>query len=102
MNYRKKSAKPLPPQIHKTSAQAESSAGVFVAANNVRKQSRFIFKPEVLDRVGVSYVTIWQWMRTGAFPASREVGGKVAWLESEIDDWMTTRPLRKYKNAEAM
>ncbi|SRR6266404_3976325 len=105
MNYRKKPAKPLPPLIHKTSAQAESSADAFVAANeanNVRKQSRFVFKPEVLDRVGVSYVTIWQWMREGKFPCSREVGGKVAWLESEIDEWMATRPLRKYKNAEAM
>jgi prophage regulatory protein len=72
------------------------------AAEQLPPPSRFVFKPEVLDRVGVSYVSIWQWMRTGAFPASREVGGKVAWLESEIDEWMATRPLRKYKNAEAM
>jgi prophage regulatory protein len=64
--------------------------------------SRFVFKPEVLDRVGVSYVTIWQWMRAGTFPASREVGGKVAWLESEIDRWIATRPARQYKKAEAV
>ena len=68
------------------------------AAGQPTSPSRFEFKPEVLDRVGVSYVTIWQWMRTGTFPASREVGGKVAWLESDIDEWMLSRPLRNYKS----
>ncbi|MCK1669248.1 MULTISPECIES: AlpA family phage regulatory protein [unclassified Bradyrhizobium] len=58
---------------------------------------RLVFKPEVLDRVGVSYPLLWDWMRTGRFPMSREVGGKVAWIASEIDDWITGRPQRKYK-----
>ena len=59
---------------------------------------RFVFRREVCTRIGVSYVTLWTWMREGKFPRSREVGGqKIAWLESEIDDWMNSRPVRKFK-----
>lgn len=34
---------------------------------------------------------------TIAFPMSREVGGHIAWLESEIDAWIESRPHSKYK-----
>ena len=61
------------------------------------RKSRFIGKQEVLDRIGVSYPTIWQWMRDGKFPRSRDLGGKTKWLESEIDDWIANRPLRRLK-----
>ena len=87
-----------PPVVY----EAETAVSKLRAGQLPPPPPRFVFKPEVLDRVGVSYVSIWQWMREGKFPCSREVGGKVAWLESEIDEWMETRPLRKYKNAEAM
>jgi predicted DNA-binding transcriptional regulator AlpA len=66
----------------------------------VKKPARLVFKPEVLDRVGVTYPSLWQWMREGRFPLSREVGGKIAWLESEIDKWIEERPQSKYKKAE--
>jgi prophage regulatory protein len=59
---------------------------------------RFIFKGEVLERVGVSGVCLWRWMRDGKFPVARSVGGRMAWLESEIDEWMESRPLRNYKS----
>ncbi len=41
-----------------------------------RQMDRLISKLQVLDRVGVSYPTLWQWMRQGKFPRSRELGGK--------------------------
>lgn len=66
------------------------------------KPSRFVFKPDVLERTGVTYVSIWKWMRDGRFPLSREVGGKVAWLESEIDTWIASRPVRRYKAMEGV
>ena len=66
----------------------------------VNRPSRLVFKPEVLDRVGVTFPALWQWMREGKFPVSREVGGKVAWLETEIDEWIMSRPLRRYKTME--
>jgi prophage regulatory protein len=61
---------------------------------------RVISKPEVIDRVGVSYPTIWQWMRDGKFPRSRKMGGHTCWLESEIDTWIMNLPLRRLKGDE--
>jgi predicted DNA-binding transcriptional regulator AlpA len=81
--------KPAPPTIEKAAPRVNA------------KPARFVFRPEVLDRVGVSYVTLWQWMRAGTFPASRDVDGQVAWLESDIDEWMLSRPFRSYKSSEA-
>jgi prophage regulatory protein len=60
-------------------------------------QVRLISKPEVLDRVGVTYPTLWTWMRAGKFPRSRELGGKAAWIESEINEWIANRPVRRLK-----
>ena len=58
---------------------------------------RLISKPEVLDRVGVTYPTLWAWMRAGEFPRSRELGGKAAWVESEVEAWILGRPTRQLK-----
>lgn len=58
---------------------------------------RLITKPELLDRIGVTYPTIWQWMRAGKFPRSRELGGKAAWIESEVDEWIAALPVRRLK-----
>ena len=65
--------------------------------NTKKVPSRIVSKLEVLDRVGASYPTIWQWMREGKFPRSRELGGKSCWLESEIEDWILSRPVRPLK-----
>jgi predicted DNA-binding transcriptional regulator AlpA len=61
------------------------------------KKPRLVSKPEVCDRVGRTFQTIWLWMKRGDFPAARDLGGQPAWLESEIDEWINSRPLRKYK-----
>ena len=53
-----------------------------------RKGDRLILKKEVLARVGLSYVTIWERMRRGEFPRSVVLGNKVAWYESEVDAWL--------------
>ena len=58
---------------------------------------RLISKPEVLDRVGVTYPTLWAWMRAGKFPRSRELGGKAAWIESEVEEWIAALPVRRLK-----
>jgi prophage regulatory protein len=37
--------------------------------------------------------TVWRWEKEGKFPRRRLLGGRsVAWLKSEIMDWMATRP----------
>ena len=59
------------------------------------KPRRLVYKPEVLDRVGRSYTTIWAWMNEGKFPQSVMVGAQVAWHEHEIDEWIDARPHRQ-------
>ena len=56
-----------------------------------------IFKRELLKRVPLSFPTIWKMMREGRFPRARIIGGKSAWLESEIDQFLTDLPVRPYK-----
>jgi predicted DNA-binding transcriptional regulator AlpA len=62
------------------------------AVNSVR----LISKPEVCDRVGRTFPTIWKWMRDGEFPRARDLGGKPAWIESEVEAWITGLPKREY------
>jgi predicted DNA-binding transcriptional regulator AlpA len=53
---------------------------------------RLIYKPECKKRIGSSYPTIWKWMRSGIFPRSVVVGGRVAWYEDEIEKWLNSLP----------
>jgi predicted DNA-binding transcriptional regulator AlpA len=59
----------------------------------------FIFKPEVLKLTGYTFPTLWKWMRDGQFPMSFDIGTKTAWLESEINDWLASRPRSKFKKS---
>jgi prophage regulatory protein len=65
-----------------------------------RSLDRFIFRSELTDIVGVSYVTIWNWMRAGTFPRGRDIGGRTAWIESEVAAWIASRPIRRLKGDE--
>jgi predicted DNA-binding transcriptional regulator AlpA len=61
-----------------------------------------IFKPELLRLIGVSYGSIFSWMRRGQFPLPRELGPggqttKIAWLRSEVEAWLMARPQRQIK-----
>jgi predicted DNA-binding transcriptional regulator AlpA len=91
----------------KPAAQVEFSekTAALKAANADKNPSsglRLLSKPEVLEKIGVSYPCLWSWMRQGKFPRSRELHGKIAWLESEVDSWIANLPVRKLKgDAEA-
>ena len=55
-------------------------------------------KGEVLERVGLSFPTIWKMMRAGTFPRARYLGPqKTMWLASEVEDWIIATPLRRFK-----
>jgi predicted DNA-binding transcriptional regulator AlpA len=64
------------------------------------KSEKILSRVDVVERVGVSYPTIWAWSKTGRFPAARSVGGahdgRVGWLESEVDSWIKSLPIRQY------
>jgi predicted DNA-binding transcriptional regulator AlpA len=87
-------------QTHDGNA-AQAADAENATAPTAAKPARFISKKEMLARVGVSYPTLWVWMQRppgqGAFPRSRELGGKVYWLEAEIEAWILSRPIRRLK-----
>jgi predicted DNA-binding transcriptional regulator AlpA len=58
---------------------------------------RLLSKVEVLDRVGVSYPTLWHWMRAGTFPRSRALGASTVWIAAEVEAWMASLPKRPLK-----
>ena len=56
-------------------------------------------KKQVLDRVGVSFPTIWRRMLAGKFPRARTIGDlKSVWLESEVEAWINALPMRHLKD----
>ena len=59
--------------------------------------SRLISKRELLQRVPLSFPTIWKLMRQDKFPRARVIGGKSFWFEQGIDTFLGTLPLRRYK-----
>jgi predicted DNA-binding transcriptional regulator AlpA len=62
---------------------------------------RLLSKQEVLGITGVSFPTVWAWMRAGKFPRSRIVGGKSMWHLSEIEVWLARLPVRPLKGDSA-
>ena len=64
-------------------------------------QEKLIYRSEILEIAGVSYPTLWEWMRKGKFPRSIEVGGGVAWRQSEIVEWLANLPTRRLKGDDA-
>jgi predicted DNA-binding transcriptional regulator AlpA len=62
-----------------------------------RPPPKFLSKRQVLDRIPLTYPTIWQLMRRDRFPRSFLVAGRVVWLEHEIIDWMKRQPRQVLK-----
>lgn len=53
---------------------------------------RVIRLKEVIHRTGLGRSTIYRWMGEGKFPKAIKLGGhSVAWVEQEIDRWLTER-----------
>ncbi|ASD80061.1 AlpA family transcriptional regulator [Burkholderia gladioli pv. gladioli] len=56
-------------------------------------KARLIRLREVRARVGLGASTVYRYLAAGNFPKPVEIGGgRVAWLESEIDAWIANRP----------
>jgi prophage regulatory protein len=63
---------------------------------------RLLSKPEMLDRIGLSFPTVWNLMREGKFPRSVVLGNKTAWVESEIEAWIAALPRRRLKGDDGL
>jgi prophage regulatory protein len=65
-------------------------------------RDRFIRLPEVLYTTGLSRSTVYEMMTRKQFPAQISLGGKtVAWLESEVENWMAERIANRHQGAAA-
>ncbi|MGB3746189.1 MAG: AlpA family phage regulatory protein [Xanthobacteraceae bacterium] len=62
-----------------------------------RPETHLLTKPEILAIAGVTYPTIWAWMRAGMFPRSRIAGGRSVWRSDEIAKWLAGLPVRPLK-----
>ena len=53
---------------------------------------RFIKLDEVMHCTGLGRSSIYKYMSSGEFPRSVSLGDRaVAWVESEVHDWMTEK-----------
>jgi predicted DNA-binding transcriptional regulator AlpA len=65
-----------------------------------KSHPKLLSKEQVLARLGgVTYNTLWFWVRAGKFPPARQMVAngrlqKIGWLESEVNDWILSRPPR--------
>jgi predicted DNA-binding transcriptional regulator AlpA len=98
----------MPKHLIETNLKHRVEAGLAADALPRRKHDRelvhgarapphLLSKHDVTPIAGVSYVTIWSWMRAGIFPRSRVVGGKSMWISTEIDAWLAALPVRPLK-----
>lgn len=61
-------------------------------AEQVQEPPRVLRRREVERRVGHSRSTLYAWISQGRFPAPVRVGARtVAWVESEVSDWLRAR-----------
>jgi prophage regulatory protein len=100
---KQKKAAPFYQTINKPATPAPSPIADTVEMVNANKAGqpppppRLMYRAELCKAVGLSYPTIWLWMRDGRFPAGLDLGGKTAWLESEVNEWIAKRPRGRYK-----
>ena len=65
------------------------------------QKKKLLRLPEVISRTGYKRSNIYQLMNLGDFPKSVQLGPRaVAWLSSEIDQWIDDREKRKRSKIE--
>lgn len=59
---------------------------------NRRNSMRLIKLKEVIQKTSLGHSSIYKFIAEGTFPKQVSLGAKsVAWLESEVDDWIMDR-----------
>ena len=86
-----RTAKPKPRQ------NLASHVAAMAYAAQEEDHPRLLTKNQVLARIGVTFPTVWAWMRAGDFPRAVVVGNKSMWHEQEINAWITALPRRALK-----
>jgi len=60
----------------------------------IKSGNRWLDRRRLLEKVPLSYPTIWKQMKRGEFPAPVVVGFKNFWAEDEVDAYLAGRPRR--------
>ena len=54
----------------------------------IESEGRFLRKPEVLKKTGVSDTTLWRWEKKGLFPKRVTLGPNISgWWSPEVNAW---------------
>ncbi|WP_228068987.1 helix-turn-helix transcriptional regulator [Marivivens aquimaris] len=62
-----------------------------MSVSNTGEGARYMSVQQVAVRFGVSKDSIWRWVRQGAFPQGRKLGGRTRrWSVGEIEAYETT------------
>ena len=57
---------------------------------------RLLRLPQVLERTGLNRMGVYRGIRAGTFPRPRRLSARrVAWLDSDVTEWIRTRPEAK-------
>ena len=55
---------------------------------------KFLRTSQLVEKIGLSRSTIWRLENQEKFPKRRQIGpGAVGWLEEEVEQWMSDRPV---------
>ena len=58
----------------------------------MQKAKRILRRKEVEEKVGLGRSSIYQKVKTGGFPKPINISERaIGWVESEIDDWISSR-----------
>ena len=64
---------------------------------------RLLNRAEVETKTGLGRSTIYRLMRQGEFPTPIKIGPRaVRWPQSELDDWLASRPRATGETAQAV
>ncbi len=53
--------------------------------------TRLLHLREVLNRTSLSRTSVYRLMGLGEFPKSVALGSRVAWIESQVEEWIQAR-----------
>jgi predicted DNA-binding transcriptional regulator AlpA len=87
----------LAPDIDRGPKRDLLTATSYLAIDPPADGDRLVYKAETVERTGRTYPTLWAWMCVDKFPRARVVGGRIAWLNSELEAWMESLPKQTLK-----
>lgn len=69
---------------------------------NVERTDRFLRRKQTVNKIGISETTLDEWIAQGKFPTPIKLGARsVAFLKSELNEWMRQRVIASRNNGAA-